>query len=329
MEHIETTTNNTSFNVSYNSYWEISAWITIPVHILTAIQATIGIILNTLFIIALIHFPQLRTNPAILLCNKAIADLILCISSVITAIFLISTEIRISLNMCILKCISMFGTNTVHIGILLMIAVERFVCVLKPLEYKHIVTLSRTLMGLALLWILSYGTIGFLIHILEFRPSPVGERYIVFCGSMRLFVKEFEYAHLSTLVILLSVTYCFNLATVILLQQTTNTLRSSCEVNTNMQAYFEHKQRQVTKMALFVTFIFPVLYFPPLILKWKVMSFHSIWLRILRDYSFLLYMTNFWISPLIVFMKHKTYRRIFYIISCPCGQNIYDENNDQ
>ena len=113
---------------------------------------------NSLIILCVIQYKSLRTNTNLLIANLAVVDFLNGCSWVICSAMTFSECIKkptfslISDNTKVMITLSPFLANNFA---MLLIALERFICVHFALRYYSIITFHRTTFALSLTWLLS------------------------------------------------------------------------------------------------------------------------------------------------------------------------------
>ena len=124
----------------------------------------IGVLGNTTVIIYTIFLSKEKTITCYLVGNLALADLLVCLTFYpIWITEFIQTVLNIDSDQdlfCKLSRSSLLGLLFVSVATLLLITVDRYIFIVKPLKYSLIVTKKRVRNIVAVIWIFSCGIVG-------------------------------------------------------------------------------------------------------------------------------------------------------------------------
>ncbi|KAM6428843.1 cannabinoid receptor 2 [Liasis olivaceus] len=109
---------------------------------------------NCLVLFLIFSSAKLRKKPSyVLLSNLALADTLATITFVISFLnFHVFNEIDASKEIYLLKLGGVNTSFTASLGSLLLMAFDRYICLLKPSQYKLLVTRRRAVVALIVLW---------------------------------------------------------------------------------------------------------------------------------------------------------------------------------
>ena len=147
-------------------------------------------IANILIIICIVGVPRLRTTFNTYICSLAVADIIVgvCVTPFVV-IYIINPIWPIGSTMCTIWCIVDSSSCTVSMLHLCLLAYERYLAIVKPMQHLNHVTALRTSLSLVFIWVF-----GFAIWagpVLYFRDPTRSVIYEDECLYESLIPKEF------------------------------------------------------------------------------------------------------------------------------------------
>ena len=132
-----------------------------PLIIAAIINAVVTVIANVLIIICIIGVPKLRTSFNIYICSLAVADLLVgSVVSPLVVIYYLNETWPLGVSMCTSWCIVDFSSCTVSMLHLCLLAYERYIAIVKPMQHLNHVNPLRTSMSLIFIWVLGFAVWG-------------------------------------------------------------------------------------------------------------------------------------------------------------------------
>ena len=135
----------------------VSSKILLPFLVLKFIAMIIGVLGNITVIIYIILLREKRTATSYLVGNLALADLLVCLTFYpIWIIEFIQTILNIDSDQdlfCKLSRSTIFSLLFASVATLLAITVDRFLYIVKPLQYPLIVTKRRVFLAISAIWL--------------------------------------------------------------------------------------------------------------------------------------------------------------------------------
>ncbi|XP_054861013.1 trace amine-associated receptor 13c-like [Amphiprion ocellaris] len=116
--------------------------------------ALLTVILNLLVVISISHFRQLHTPTNFLILSLAVSDLLVGATVMPIAVDLQFCLFRRKIT-CDLLCLLSFILTSASVGSMVLISVDRYVAICKPLLYSSLITISRVTICVCLCWICS------------------------------------------------------------------------------------------------------------------------------------------------------------------------------
>uniref|UniRef100_A0A3Q1F062 Trace amine-associated receptor 13c-like n=1 Tax=Acanthochromis polyacanthus TaxID=80966 RepID=A0A3Q1F062_9TELE len=116
--------------------------------------ALLTVILNLLVVISISHFRQLHTPTNFLILSLAVSDLLVGATVMPIAVDLQFCWFRRKVT-CDLFFLSSFILTSASVGNMVLITVDRYVAICKPLLYSSLITMSRVTICVCLCWICS------------------------------------------------------------------------------------------------------------------------------------------------------------------------------
>ena len=138
-----------------------------PSIIAVIVSAVVTVIANVLIIICIIGVPKLRTSFNIYICSLAVADLLVGLVVLpLVVILLVNETWPLGVSICTVMCIVDFSGCTISMLHLCLLAYERYIAIVKPMQHLNHVTCLRTSMSLVFIWVLGFALWGgpFLYH---------------------------------------------------------------------------------------------------------------------------------------------------------------------
>ncbi|XP_061452472.1 cannabinoid receptor 2 [Rhineura floridana] len=125
--------------------------------VIAVLCCTIGsfcILENTLVLYLVFSSPKIRNKPSYLFISSlALADALASIIFVCSFVnFHVFKQIDSSKDIFLLKLGGVNTSFTASLGSLLLMAFDRYICILRPAQYKVLVTSRRAVMALVMLW---------------------------------------------------------------------------------------------------------------------------------------------------------------------------------
>ena len=148
----------------------------IPFLIATLSFALITGIANILIIICIVGVPRLRTTFNTYICSLAVADLIVgvCVTPFVV-IYIVNPTWPIGITMCTIWCILDYSSCTISMLHLCLLAYERYLAIVKPMQHLNHVTALRTSISLVFIWV--FGLAIWVGPVLYFRDP---KRFVIY-----------------------------------------------------------------------------------------------------------------------------------------------------
>ena len=164
---------------------QVSSKILLPFLVLKFIAMIIGVLGNITVIIYIILLREKRTATSYLVGNLALADLLVCLTFYpIWIIEFIQTILNIDSDQdlfCKLSRSIIFSLLFTSVTTLLAITVDRFLYIVKPLNYPLIVTKRRVFLAISAIWLT--GCCLFIALLLYWRRSVVNFKLRSLCHT--------------------------------------------------------------------------------------------------------------------------------------------------
>ncbi|XP_060580514.1 probable G-protein coupled receptor 34 [Ruditapes philippinarum] len=153
----ETVHSNTSDMYDYDYNLQIEGH-TLTITVISIILSLIGLLANSLAIIAIINGHRKRTTHLKLVISLCCSDALILLSNVSIKIIILTKHVDLCLNVAM-----RLTTNLALIATLLNllgIATDHYLAIIKPMLYKKEMTSTRGLGGIGAIWIISLFAIG-------------------------------------------------------------------------------------------------------------------------------------------------------------------------
>ena len=265
---------------------------------------------NTLTIIAVSKFHNLRTTSNMFIVSLSAADLLLAVATPLCCFVRYTSQFtRDDVNrICCLACLIMNVTSQgASIFSLLMIVVDRYIAVFYSLRYSCIVSKSRTYFCIAATWVLVTSMIiaTMLSHVRPIRACVLGEIYkynrwffgiIVGMGASIVLVNIILYSHI------------FYAA-----RKHARAIHDQMAA-VNPTPSYDVNQTRIAKTMVMILSAFILCWVPTLIMqviKNKFGSSHGDWIIVVNQLSLLLLYSNSFMNPMIYCFKNKEFYRAF------------------
>ncbi|XP_019367937.1 PREDICTED: cannabinoid receptor 2 [Gavialis gangeticus] len=125
----------------------------IGIIVLCCFFGTLCIFENSLVLYLIFSSIKIRRKPSyVFISSLALADLLACINFVGNFVRFHVFKVTDSKDIFLLKLGAVNTSFTASLGSLLLMALDRYVCICKPSEYKIIITRKKALVALAVLW---------------------------------------------------------------------------------------------------------------------------------------------------------------------------------
>ena len=128
-----------------------------PLIVATIVSMVVIVIANGLIIICIIGVPKLRTSFNIYICSLAVADLLVgIVASPFVLIYYLNDTWPLGISMCTCWCLVDLASCTISTLHLCLLAYERYIAIVKPMQHLKHVTCLRTSMSLVFIWVLGF-----------------------------------------------------------------------------------------------------------------------------------------------------------------------------
>ncbi|XP_067373514.1 trace amine-associated receptor 13c-like [Channa argus] len=144
--------------------------------------------LNLLVIIAISHYRQLHTPTNLLLLSLAVSDFIVGIQQMPVGIVIWQGCWFLGDFVCILNSLLGFITNSVSVGNMVLISVDRYVAICEPMYYHTKVTVTTVNLSVCLCWMFSVFYSSWILRDLFKKP----DRYVSCYGECAVAISYVE-----------------------------------------------------------------------------------------------------------------------------------------
>ncbi|XP_067372875.1 trace amine-associated receptor 13c-like [Channa argus] len=144
--------------------------------------------LNLLVIVAISHYRQLHTPTNLLLLSLAVSDFIVGIQQMPVGIVIWQGCWFLGDIVCILNSLLGFITNTVSVGNMVLISVDRYVAICEPMYYHTKVTVTAVNLCVCLCWMFSVLYSSWILRDLFKKP----DRYVSCYGECAVAISYIE-----------------------------------------------------------------------------------------------------------------------------------------
>ena len=316
----------------------------------------IGFIGNGTFLLVVALIDQMRTKTNFYLANLAITDIIFIAAEVYENFitFLLSPEVKTLAYYTPVGCGAMFtaiyGSHFTSVALMILVALERYLAICKPLKHRLIVAKSPTVKFVALAW--SFG--------LVYAVSFVSPQFFVVQEACIVWPDEERYRNLPTLTIncvpvhpaysgfphfVQAFPYIFALIVCIFMYaqiiKQLSTRMPQAESTDKSVIEFEKKAKrlrgQVARLLIANAVVFFVCHFPHFFLRFNdallIFTHNRVGFMLSKKMWYILYWVtramgtaNSVVNPLVYSLTNLSYRRAFWKV-LTCQWNHKTESN--
>uniref|UniRef100_A0A8D0AVE8 Cannabinoid receptor 2 n=1 Tax=Salvator merianae TaxID=96440 RepID=A0A8D0AVE8_SALMN len=142
-------------SMSLESYIVLNASDQVAITILCGVTGSFCFLENSLVLYLIFSSPKIRNKPSYLLISSlALADTLASIIFVGTFVsFHVFNGSSSTKNLFLVELGGVTTTFTASLGSLLLMAFDRYICILRPSEYKVLVTVRKAVTALVVLWL--------------------------------------------------------------------------------------------------------------------------------------------------------------------------------
>ena len=154
--------NNSCVNISnvYRNETDVYATLHDIYHVITIIICSFGFIVNTLNIIAILNAPGKLTPHSKLVISLAVSDICVVLPSLVAEIIIATLLVGDVNQSCYYKLVVhryfQPGVLLVSLLNLLMLGIDHYIAIVKPLHYDRILSTKRISTCVAFIWIFSF-----------------------------------------------------------------------------------------------------------------------------------------------------------------------------
>lgn len=293
-----------------NSTLETGSIVFISVRLVWLLLSVFG---NTLVIIAVWRFTELRTTTNYLIVNLAISD---GLQGFLGLPLLVLTELSETVQQwklhCMVTIIILLITSGGNNFSICAIAIERFIYIHYPLRYHLIVTPKRLNTGIVVSWV--YISVLMILSVWLGNAIDIKDnsQSVHLCDTRFIILSDVYtfviLGHLFMFIIVTIILYAYIAYTALKANSRTHSITASVACVRDTSSV----QIKVTKMLALVLGIYLAVYLPSVILGPFISEGdHGSWKEIVRYLFLLLFYINTWINPCIYAWKANDFRKAF------------------